>query len=298
MSAAEPVSGPSDEGVKAFYDERIAGKLGDFTHPNPRLEAAVALIGEWAPPQPRRILEIGCGIGATSWRMARAWPEAEVVGADISEQSIAVARTCFERPNLRYFQAALGSGAPDGPYDLIVMTDVYEHVRPSDRRELHELIRSRLSTDSRLILTMPTPAFQDFLRRQHPGQVQPVDEDVGVGDVAALAAETGTSLLYYRHVGIWRYGDYCHVVLGRFDALSVVAARQPVLRGIPALKQAVKRLIGRSSAAVPARRHYLGPDVPGPAASGAVERLQVSMSERRRAAERWVRLAKRSAGRS
>src|ERR1700721_3000258 len=93
--------------VQDYYDARIAGKMRDFTHPNPRIEAAIALIAEWAPRSPRRILEIGCGIGATSWRMARAWRDAQVVGSDLNPRSIAVAKTCFRRPNLSYVNGPL-----------------------------------------------------------------------------------------------------------------------------------------------------------------------------------------------
>src|SRR5258708_9061783 len=95
-------TGPNAATVQSYYNERVEEKLRDFTHPNPRVEAAVTTVAEWAPPAPTRILEIGCGVGATCWRMARAWPQAQVVGVDISPRSIAVASTCFRRDTLSY----------------------------------------------------------------------------------------------------------------------------------------------------------------------------------------------------
>ena len=59
------------ESIRAHYDERVDKKIRDFTHADSRIEADVQLVAEWAPPKPERILEIGCGIGATCWRMAR-----------------------------------------------------------------------------------------------------------------------------------------------------------------------------------------------------------------------------------
>jgi trans-aconitate methyltransferase len=100
----------SIETVKEFYDERVDGKIADFTDSNPRIEAAVETLAKWAPVKPKRILEIGCGIGATSWRMARAWPKAEVIAADVSPASIKVAQTCFKLPKLSYHEGLIKEG--------------------------------------------------------------------------------------------------------------------------------------------------------------------------------------------
>src|SRR5437763_1839046 len=113
----EARSAPDLVYVKSYYDERIEGKLLDFTQPNPRIEAAIQTLAEWAPAKPRRVLEIGCGIGATSWRMARAWPRADVLGVDISPTSIEVAKTCFRRPNLTYRAGLIKEGVLDGKFD-------------------------------------------------------------------------------------------------------------------------------------------------------------------------------------
>src|SRR5437588_12183520 len=130
------MSAPSLNSVRAYYDERVEGKIRDFIHSNPRIEAAVRLVAEWAPRTPRRILEIGCGIGATCWRMARAWPKAEVIGIDLSSVSIAVAKTCFRLPNLTYLAGLVHKGLIGGHFDLIVLMDTYEHISLSDRRTL------------------------------------------------------------------------------------------------------------------------------------------------------------------
>jgi SAM-dependent methyltransferase len=288
--AEDAGSSVAQAGIEDYYDTRVAGKLRDFTHPNPRIEAAIQLIAEWAPASPRRVLEIGCGIGATSWRMARAWPGAEVVGSDISPQSVAVARTCFQRPNLTYVVGPLAESVPDGEYDLVVMMDVYEHIHPADRADLHAAIRRFLAADSRFVLTIPTPALQEWGRQTQPEHQQPVDEDIGLAEIAALAADTDTRALYYREVGIWRYGDYFHLVLGRLDTLSPVAARQPAPTGVGAVKAAVKSALGRGAAPV-GRRDYLGDDVLSGRRADQARRFQVSLDERRAAADAWLRRA-------
>src|SRR5579862_2716005 len=119
---------PDMTAVRAYYDARVEGKILDFTVANPRIEAAVALIAEWAPERPKRVLEIGCGIGATSWRMARAWPWAKVVGVDLSHASIEVARACFQRANLEYRAEVTTGDSSGGQLDLVVLMDTYEHI--------------------------------------------------------------------------------------------------------------------------------------------------------------------------
>src|ERR1700728_732850 len=280
---------PAFETVQAYYDERVDGKIRDFTHANPRIEAAIQLVAEWAPPKPKRILEIGCGIGATAWRMARAWPEAEVIGADVSPTSIEVAKTCFQRPNLSYRAGLVQEGVFAGSFDLVLLMDTYEHIALSDRPSLHAAIRSLLSDDARLIMTVPTPAVLSYLREANPSEIQPVDEDVKPQDIVVLAKETNTQLLCYKEVGIWHYGDYAHVVVGRYQSLADVKLREYKPVGAAALKQHAKRLMGRQQGLSAARSDYLGSDVLRPAPRRFDERCRVSANARKLLAALWLR---------
>jgi SAM-dependent methyltransferase len=276
---------PSLEFIQAYYDERVEEKIRDFTNANPRIEAAVELIAEWAPPVPARILEIGCGIGATSWRMARAWPQAEVVGADVSHASIEAAKTCFQRTNLSYKDELINEGVLEGKFDLVVLMDTYEHIALSDRAVLHATIKSLLSEDARLILTIPTPTALEYSRTVSPSDLQPVDEDVTPLDVLLLAKETDTRLLFYREVGIWQYGDYAHVVLGRYRTLSEVELRELKPKGTTAaLKRFGKRVLGRTKAPSPRSRDYLGSDLLRPSPRDLHRRFKVTTRERKRIA--------------
>lgn len=74
--------------IKKYYDERAACKLRDFVEGNPRTEQAWLTIQQWSPKNPQQILEVGCGVGYICWWMTRYWPQAEVVGIDISLKSL------------------------------------------------------------------------------------------------------------------------------------------------------------------------------------------------------------------
>lgn len=281
------VAEPTQAVVRNYYDARVDEKLSDFIYRLPRIEVAIETLAEWAPSNPRRILELGCGIGATSWRMARAWPKAEVIGIDPSTASIEVAKTCFQLPNLIYYAGFLNEWDFEQEFDLIVLMDVYEHIPPSDREVLHASLRRLLSRESRLILMMPTPAHQDFLRRHHPGGLQPVDEHIYPQQIIMLADHVDARLLYYREVGVWHYGDYFHVVLGRGEKLPAVTLRQPKREGLAAIRELVKQFFGCAVPIVSGRSDYLGRDLLNPRVADHASRLQVSTAERRRLAAAW-----------
>lgn len=278
------MSSISQDTVKTYYDDRIEGKLRDFTDFNPRIEAAVRTLADWAPQKPKRVLEIGCGIGATSWRMAKAWPQAEVIGADVSPRSIEVARTCFKLPNLSYFEGFIEPGVIAGKFDLIVLMDVYEHIAVQDRPVLHQTIRELLSDDSRVFVSVPTPSHLEFLRKHHPLEIQPVDEDVGPLEAHAIAQDTQSELLSYRQVGIWRYGDYAHFVFGRFSTMLEIDSR--LLAGPKSLKQQLKSLVKKAETEVP--RNYLGPDVHANDSPSQMSKFLVSSEERQTIANLWL----------
>jgi SAM-dependent methyltransferase len=279
---------PTKAEVENYYDARVEAKLRDFTHFNPRIEAAIETIAEWAPANPRRVLEIGCGIGATSWRMARAWPRAEVIGYDISPVSIDVARRCFKLPNLSYHIAQNEQGAPEGTFDLIVMMDVYEHVHRQDRTKLHGAIRSMLTDESRCVFSIPTPLLQQTMRISSPEDLQPVDEEIAIEDVVRLAEETDTHVLYFRELGIWQYGDYAHFVLGRYALLKAVALRECRPERFLGFKHRMRRLL-EHGALPEVARDYLGTDLLRLRPRRPTRRFHVSPRERRRHAASWSR---------
>lgn len=69
-----------------------------------------------------RILDVGCGAGATSLALAAALPDAEITGVDLSDALVAAARErAGGRPNLRFEVADASSWTPArAGFDLIV----------------------------------------------------------------------------------------------------------------------------------------------------------------------------------
>jgi len=90
-----------------------------------------------------RILDAGCGTGEGSSRLASLFPQAHILGVDILDQSLEVARARYSHlaPRVTFEnQSVYELGAPDGAYDLTVNRHV-AHSIPYPRKVFAELKR-------------------------------------------------------------------------------------------------------------------------------------------------------------
>ena len=73
-----------------------------------------------------RVADIGCGLGASTILMAKAYPESEFFGFDYHAGSIELARAAAEREGLSdrlHFAVASAKGYPGRNYDLVAFFD-------------------------------------------------------------------------------------------------------------------------------------------------------------------------------
>ncbi|MFM0379696.1 methyltransferase domain-containing protein [Paraburkholderia strydomiana] len=92
-----------------------------------RLDAMVSVFGQAAieaaaPVTGERVLDVGCGAGASSLALAaRVGPEGQVLGVDISEPLIGRARALAPQGTPALFQVADASSAelPEGAFDIL-----------------------------------------------------------------------------------------------------------------------------------------------------------------------------------
>lgn len=90
-----------------------------FTNLSPHLNAAILSA---ATPQTRKIIDIGCGAGATSLATAQALPNATVTGIDLSPTLIEIAKhRAKTQTNANFECADITAAAPNhAPIDLYV----------------------------------------------------------------------------------------------------------------------------------------------------------------------------------
>ncbi len=91
---------------------------------------------------PRRIVDLGCGLGQTARSLALRYPDAQVIGIDASEAALEVARHHFRMDNLHFLTGNIGEMLPfpDGSVDLAVSINALMY-GPNQPATAHEVFR-------------------------------------------------------------------------------------------------------------------------------------------------------------
>ena len=101
---------------------------------------------------PIRVADVGCGAGWSTIAIARAFPEARVVGFDADEASVADARAqaAAERIPVRFDRRDAASLAAEGPFDLVLVLEALHDM--SQPREALAAIRQALAPGGSVLL--------------------------------------------------------------------------------------------------------------------------------------------------
>ncbi|WP_227818017.1 class I SAM-dependent methyltransferase [Nitrogeniibacter aestuarii] len=75
-----------------------------------------------------RVLDIGCGYGAVARSIARAHSNSVVVGVDQDVPRLTQARSSENPENLRFHEGDATKSVPEGPWDVVVLSNVLEHI--------------------------------------------------------------------------------------------------------------------------------------------------------------------------
>jgi|SRR5271157_3879777 len=98
----------------------------------------------------KRLLDFGCGSGASTLWMAAMFPETEVVGVELKAGSIELARQVLAVRHLSNVQFLVSSDPNSlppgiGSFDFVMLCAVYEHLLPEERRRVMPLIWSSMN---------------------------------------------------------------------------------------------------------------------------------------------------------
>lgn len=106
----------------------------------------------------RRILDFGCGGGASTMILGRMFPHAEIVGIELEEKLVSIAKLRKEhygfddRIRLLVSPDAISLPKGIGRFDYVIMRGVYEHLLPFERKMLLPQIWDLLKPEGILFL--------------------------------------------------------------------------------------------------------------------------------------------------
>jgi SAM-dependent methyltransferase len=109
--------------MRRFFDRAAPGWDARYASDPSRLvplETALALL----PRPPARVLDVGTGTGVAALAAAARWPEAEVLGIDVSPSMIALAAAKETRPGVRFLVADVAELERGDGYDLVMMVNM------------------------------------------------------------------------------------------------------------------------------------------------------------------------------
>jgi 2-polyprenyl-3-methyl-5-hydroxy-6-metoxy-1,4-benzoquinol methylase len=147
----KPPRAPDARRTIALFDDAPRGdrfhvRMRWWTCPIDAVEAAV--------PRAGRVLEVGCGHGLLSMYLAVRSPDRDVVGIDIDDDKLVVARAAAAaQPDLRVqFETVDPDRFPAGDYDAVVFCDVLYLLPPAARRELLDRAAARLRAGGTVVV--------------------------------------------------------------------------------------------------------------------------------------------------
>lgn len=80
---------------------------------------------------PKRIMDFGCGIGTATPFIQEFFPDAFIVGVDVSEESVAIAKETFGGQTVRFETL---NNCRESDFDLVFCNGVFHHIPPPERR--------------------------------------------------------------------------------------------------------------------------------------------------------------------
>ena len=165
-----------------------------------------------AAPEPRAILDIGCGTGLLLARAAERFPEARLTGIDAAAEMIGVARSSAPRGAPVEFLQATAEALPfePGSFDLVLTTMSFHHW--ADQPAALSEVRRVLVPGGLFALTdaFPVGWLRFVFARSGHGRFNRPPELIALLRLAGLPME--------RHVPVPRLGGTVQVVLARAES--------------------------------------------------------------------------------
>ena len=205
--------------VKVFYDDFFSKKMLDYRiNSNLRISRAIGLISSYVRRE-SSVVEVGSGIGIVTEAIAKKATEGKVIAFELGGRNVWYAKRTITAKNVQFVQADIFDPGLSleafisTKVNLFVLVDVIEHLPTDQLPRLFEIFASHAAENAQVILTYPSPQYQNFLRAENPQELQIVDNVIELESLLVCAGRFGFSIKEFRLVDVWLTNQYAHLVL-------------------------------------------------------------------------------------
>ncbi|WP_319543578.1 class I SAM-dependent methyltransferase [uncultured Pseudodesulfovibrio sp.] len=123
------------------WNQKFKANTNSFEH----------LVTKFAAPHlqrsPEVIVDLGCGLGKTTYGLAKEYPDAQVFGLELSDSALEVAINSFTAPNLKFLKHDISSPLlfDEGSIDLLISINALAYAK-NQRNSANDIFR-KLSPD-------------------------------------------------------------------------------------------------------------------------------------------------------
>jgi 2-polyprenyl-3-methyl-5-hydroxy-6-metoxy-1,4-benzoquinol methylase len=115
----------------------------------------------------KRLLDFGCGSGASTFAIGRMLSQTQIVGVELDPSRIETAdyiKSFLKLPNVQFLCSPSGDKLPEdlGNFDFVMLSAVYEHLLPQERRVVMPLLWSVMKPGSALFINQTPYRYSPY----------------------------------------------------------------------------------------------------------------------------------------
>jgi trans-aconitate 2-methyltransferase len=217
--------------ISRFYDQWVPTQVRVGV--NLRHRTIVRLLKREGLRRSDRVLEIGCGVGTVTGLVAAYLRSGRITAVDISPTSIDEARRRLSRfKHVEFVVSDMSDFAAPEKFDAVFLPDVLEHIPVEQHLALFRTLRGVIKDSGFVLIHIPNPRYQDWLRTTHPEKLQIIDQALHTYPLLRDVYESG----FYLH----RLSS--HSVFHEISDYQALTLRvnQPLARAEPIGKHALR----------------------------------------------------------
>ena len=184
---------PSHKEVADYYNKVWAG-IEEKTRnkPNARHFFILKNLKKAGLKKNSRVLEIGCGSASLTHMIAKTLTSGKIVGADISNETIALNKKKYAGyNNMEFHVSDMTDFMPSEKFDFVVIPDVLEHIPAEEHPNIFRTIEKVTHDNSTLLINNPEPNLLAWYHKTRPETLQIIDQPLHINYLSNLIYGNG-----------------------------------------------------------------------------------------------------------